>query len=382
MFNFDEAIDRTASNSQKWEKYKGQDILPLWVADCDFGVAPAITQAMTERLAHPVFGYTNTPASLVSAFQQHLTQHFDWQVEGDEMIWLPGLVCGLHLACKAASREGETVICPTPIYPPFMTAPVFNQRKLTKVPMALTGQRWTIDLKALEASITPDTRVILFCNPHNPGGTVYTREELTALAEIVIKHDLVICSDEIHCDLVLEPSCQHIPLATISPEIAERTITLMAPSKTFNIAGLGCATAIITNPTLRKRFARARRGIVADVNIMGYVAAEAAYTSGQEWLAEQLDYLRENRDLLLEAAKQWPEFSFNPIEATYLAWFEVKDQSIRDPEAFFLNAGVGLSSGKDFGNERFMRLNFGCTRATLKEAIARINSALEAYRNA
>ncbi len=216
----------------------------------------------------------------------------------------------------------------------------------------------------------------MFCNPHNPGGTVYRREELLQLAEIVLRHQLIICSDEIHCDLVLEPGLQHIPLASLGPEIAERTITLMAPSKTFNIAGLGCSFAVIQNPQLRRDFQRARKGIVPDVNLLGYTAALAAFREGDAWNLAQLNYLRANRDYLVEAINAIPGLSLEPIEATYLAWIDVSAAHLDNPMHFFEQAGVGMSPGRDFGDERFMRLNFGCPRALLEEAVKRIRRSL------
>jgi len=265
---------------------------------------------------------------------------------------------------------------PKPIYPPFVSAPQMSDRKVVCVSMVQQDSRWVLDLDALEENIDDTTRLLLFCNPQNPGGTVYRREELERLAEIVVRHNLYVCSDEIHCDLILEPGVQHIPLASLNPEVAARTITLMAPSKTYNIAGLGCSFAVIEDPDLRRAFRRVRRGIVPDVNLLGYTAALAAFRDGDEWNNKQLAYLRENRDYLVEQINLIPGLSVHAAEATYLAWIDVSGAKLDNPAHFFEEAGVGLSPGRDFGDERFMRLNFGCTRSTLEEAVKRIRCAI------
>ena len=374
--HFDHPIDRQGTASQKWEKYQGDDILPMWVADTDFMSPPAVIKALHERIDHGIFGYTNVPTELNDLVIDRQKSLYGWQIDSDWLVWLPGLVCGLNLACRATGQEGSQVLTPTPIYPPFVSAPKLSKRQVCKVPLKLEGQRWLIDLAALENALTADSQLLLFCNPHNPGGTVYRREELEALAEFVIRHNLYICSDEIHCDLILEPELAHIPIASISPEIAERCITLMAPSKTYNIAGLGCSYAIISNPQLRKQFMNVRKGIVPDVNLLGYTAAIAAYKDGDVWNDAQLDYLRKNRDYLIQEINQIPSLKLLPIEATYLAWIDVSAAKLKDPAHFFEQAGVGMSPGRDFGDDRYMRLNFGCTHDTLKEAVRRIKAAL------
>ncbi len=374
--DFDRLIDRRDTASQKWEKYRDQEILPMWVADTDFMAPAPVLEALHERVNHGVFGYTNTPAALNRHVCERLLRLYNWTVSAEELVWLPGLVCGLHLACRSASSPGEAVMSPQPIYPPFMSAPRLSERELITLPMKRTEGRLLIDFDALEAAITSETRLLLFCNPHNPGGTVYRREELEQLAEIILRHDLLVCSDEIHCDLLLEPGLTHTPLASLNDEIAARTITLMAPSKTYNIAGLGCSFAVIQDPQLRRQFQRARKGIVPDVNLMGYTAAEAAYADGDAWNNAQLNYLRGNRDYLVEQINAIPGLKLDPIEATYLAWIDVSGAKLENPAYFFEQAGVGMSPGRDFGDDQYMRLNFGCPRARLEEAVDRIRRAL------
>ncbi len=235
--------------------------------------------------------------------------------------------------------------------------------------------RWVLDLEELERQ-APSADLLLLCNPHNPGGTVFTREELLAIDAIAERHNLVICSDEIHCDLLLDKDARHIPYGALSPEAAERSAVMMAPSKTFNIAGLCCSFAVIPNARLRLKLQQAMRGISADVNLLGFVAAEAAYEGGEQWLNEQLDYLTGNLALIEQAVARWPGVKLARNQATYLAWIDMSALGLDDPVAFFEQAGVGLSPGAQFGNGQFVRLNFGCTRARLTEALARMEKAI------
>ncbi|RDE19654.1 putative C-S lyase [Motiliproteus coralliicola] len=376
---FDRPIDRQLTSSQKWDKYRDQDILPMWVADTDFHAPGPVIEALQERVAHGVFGYTNPPQELVDVVIERLARLYDWKIEPEWIVWLPGLVCGLHLACRSVGERGSSVISPTPVYPPFTSAPGLSERRLIQLPLIAQGDRSVIDFDRLEASIEPDTRLILFCNPHNPGGAVYRRDELERLNAICQRHDLVLCSDEIHCDLILEPGIEHIPAASLSADAAARTITLMAPSKTFNIAGLGCSLAIIPDPKLRQAFRRTRRGIVPDVNLLGYTASLAAFRDGDDWNRQQCDYLRSHRDYLLREINAIEGISLAPFEATYLAWIDVSALGLENPPAFFEAAGVGLSPGADFGDKNYMRMNFGCTRELLEEAVRRIRKAVEQH---
>lgn len=373
---FDQPVDRKGTASQKWEKYSDSDILPMWVADTDFISPPSVIKALHERIDHGIFGYTNIPAELNELVIERIQRMYNWQVHPDWIVWLPGLVCGLNLACRAVGKSGDTVVSAKPIYPPFMSSPRLSDRAVTAVPLKEQNGHYILDLESLAASITPQTKLLLFCNPHNPGGAVYRKEELEALAEIIIQNDLYICSDEIHCDLILEPGLKHIPISSLNAEMARRTITLMAPSKTYNIAGLGCSFAIISDSKLRKQFINVRKGIVPDVNLLGYTAAIAAYKEGDDWNQNQLDYLRENRDFLIKEINQIPGLKLNPIEATYLAWIDVSGAKLSNPAHFFEQAGIGMSPGRDFGDANYMRLNFGCTRSTLEEAVKRIKAAL------
>ena len=375
-FDFDEIIDRRGSSSEKWEKYRGRDIIPLWVADMDFRSPPAVIEALHERVSHGVFGYTSPPESLSAAVIEALQAEFGWEVREEWITWLPGLVTGLNVACRAVGDQEDEVIIFTPVYPPFMSAPPLSGRKVVPVPLALVEGRWGLDLQALERAVSPKTRLLLLCSPHNPVGRVWSEQELTCLADFAERHDLVICSDDIHAGLVLDEAVRHIPIATLSPETDRRTITLLAPSKTFNVPGLGCSFAVISDDTLRRAFRKAMGRIVPHVNLLGYTAAEAAYRHGEEWRRELIAYLRDNRDLVAQEVGKMPGLSVAHVEATYLSWIDVRGRGIADPVRFFEDAGVGLSGGADFGLPGFVRLNFGCPRALLNEALRRMRVAL------
>ena len=385
-FDFDTIPQRHDTDSQKWQKYAGKDILPLWVADMDFRSSPAIIQALHDRVDHGIFGYARPTASTVSAVTDALATRYGWTVDPSWIVWLPGLVCGLNVTAQAFAQPGEEVLTLTPVYPPFMTAPKNSGRVSVTVPFVFSDStspaRWDIDWGALELAVTPKTKLFFLCNPHNPLARIWRRDELVRLSEFCIRHDLVLCSDEIHCDLILDPSVRHIPTATLSPEIAARSLTLMAPSKTYNVPGLGTSFAVIPDATLRARFVRATAGIVAEVTTLGFAACEAAYRDSESWRLDLLAYLRGNRDFLLDfLARELPGlYVAAPIEATYLAWINIEALNLADPIAHFESHGVGLSECAFFGAKRgsHVRINFGCPRATLAEALRRMKSAVAA----
>jgi cystathionine beta-lyase len=248
---------------------------------------------------------------------------------------------------------------------------------VVRVPMRLEGNRWLWDFERLEASITPHSKLLLLCNPHNPVGRVFSREELGELGRIAAKHDLVICSDEIHCGLILDPDKSHVPMATLGDDVSARTITLMAASKTFNLPGLGCAFALVSNASLRKRLERAAAGIVPRVTAPGFAATLAAYRDGEPWRLALVDYLRGNRDLVMDRIEATAGLSMTPLEATYLAWIDARATQLREPAKFFEQAGVGLYDGKVFDGEGYVRLNFACPRSVLVKALDRMAEALQ-----
>jgi cystathionine beta-lyase len=383
FFDFSIPVDRRDTASMKWDKYKGKDIIPLWVADMDFCSPPAVLEALHQRIAHGVFGYSLPPESLNTTVVKMLQSDYGWTIEPHWLVWLPGLVTGLNVACRAVGEDNEGVMTAVPVYPPFLTAPANSRRHLVTVPLQEKDNRWTFDFDRFESAITADTRLLLLCNPHNPVGRIFSRDELADLVMICEKHDIVICSDEIHCGLLLDKDKTHLPTATLGQEVAQRTITLMSPSKTFNLPGLGCAFAVISNESLRRQFIRAASGIVPLVNALGFVAAEAAYRNGAGWHTDLLEYLRGNRDTVAHAVAEMPLLSMVPPEATYLAWIDVRSADLPDPDPvrFFEDAGVGLQDGVEFDGPGFVRLNFGCQRPLLEEALDRMKTAMDKHVN-
>lgn len=381
-FDFDTPHPRLGTDSQKWQKYAGRDILPLWVADMDFKSSPAIIAALHERVEQGIFGYARPVKATVDAVVNAMQARYGWKIDGSWIVWLPGLVCGLNVTAQAFAQAGDEVLTLTPVYPPFMTAPKNSARISAQASFVLNAGRWEIDWAALEAAVTPRTKLFYLCNPHNPLARVWRREELARLGEFCTRHNLVLCSDEIHCDLILDPTLPHIPSAALSPEIAARTLTLMAPSKTYNVPGLGTSFAIISDPALRAQFIRATAGIVAEVTALGFTACEAAYRDSEPWRRALLSTLRGHRDFLIDfIARELPGVKVEaPIEATYLAWLNVRELGLPDPVAHFEKHGVGLSDGAFFGAPKghYVRLNFGCTRATLTEALRRMQTAIAA----
>jgi len=369
---FDTPIDRRASDSIKWGKYAGRDILPLWVADMDFAAPPAVISTLQRRIEHGVFGYGGPWPSLTESVLAHLEGEYNWRIEPDWLVWLPGLVTGLNVACRAVDGE---VLTATPIYPPFLSAPHFSGRPLKRFALDFSARHWQWDSAARQGAVSEASRLFLLCHPHNPVGRCWTREELLDLASFAERNDLVVCSDEIHCGLILDANRQHIPFASLSPEAAKRSITLMAPSKTFNIPGLGCAFAVIPEAGLRRRFEQAMHGIVPHVNVLGLAATEAAFRDAADWHHELIGYLAGNRDQVEAVIAAIPGVATSHVEATYLSWIDVRQLALSNPAAHFEAHGLGLSDGADFGAPGWLRLNFGCRRATLDAALERFVTA-------
>lgn len=384
IYNFDTLIERRASNSIKWTMYPA-DVLPLWVADMDFVGSRAVTDALQARLSHEIYGYQMDSPSLREVIVERLATNHNFPIDAQDIVFLPGLGVALNLICR--TFDGDSVLVTPPIYPPFLSAPVNGGKKAATAPMRLIsdGQtmRYQLDFDAMEAAITPNTKIFLFCNPHNPVGRVYTHEELSQVKDFVIKHDLLLVSDEIHCDLVFAPY-KHLSIAAEFPELRERTITLLAPSKTFNVAGMGLGFAVVTDEGLRQRLTAAAYGSGEFANTLGYTVAEAAYRGGGEWLEQALSYLKANHDFIQEyVAQNLPKARLTTNEGTYLAWIDFSAYNLPDsPFNFFLErAKVAFNNGVTFGeeNEQFIRLNFGCPRVTLEEALDKVCEALQPY---
>ena len=381
IYNFDITPDRLHTDSVKWRHYS-DDVLPLWVADMDFPSPQPVIQALEERVAHGVFGYTDDNTQFRQVLVERMVELYNWEIQPQDIVFVPGVVVGFNLASHTVATPDGGVLVQTPVYPPMLAAAAAADMTHQEMELSrLVDGFYSIDFDAFEAAVTAQTRLFLLCNPHNPTGRVFTQVELEQMAEICLKCEVVICSDEIHCDLIF-PGYRHIPIASLDPEIAQNTITLVAPSKTFNTAGLECSVAIIQNPILRERYKKASKGLVGGVNLLGSLAGLVAYRDGDEWLQQLLVYLEANRDFLYDyVQRELPGISMTKPEGTYLAWLDCRQALIQgNPHEFFLRAArVALNDGVDFGRggEGFVRLNFGCSRLTLTEALERMKNSLQ-----
>ncbi len=375
--DFDRVIERRGTGSTKWERYPA-DVLPLWVADMDFASPPAVTEALRARAEHGICGYARVPESLVEAIRTYLLHSHGWHIQPEWLVFLPGAVPGLNLACRAIGAPGDEVMMVTPIYPPFRTAPGFQQRRMITVPSTVVDGRWRLPLEAMEAAVTADTRLLLFCHPHNPLGRVWSGAEIDGGRRVLPapRPGALLRRDPLRPD-------PRRPAARAGRHRerggAALTITIMSPSKTFNIPGLQFAFAVIGDAELRRRYLHAGDGFM-ESDYPGWFAiagAEAAYRGGAAWRAELLEYLRGNRDLLERfVAEHWPRVRTTHVEATYLAWLDVRDLGLADPAQACLDAKVALSDGAAFGTPGFLRVNFGCPRSTLTEALRRLKDVL------
>lgn len=379
--DFNTFIARQESDCIKWTKYP-EEVIPLWVADMDFRSPEPVIRALHERVDHGIFGYQSDCPDLREILIERMRTRHNFNISSDQLMFLPGLVFGLYATSRAVGAPGTGILVNTPVYPPFLKTPVHTNRTLQKAPLASSVTdgvlRYELDFDALEAAVKPETRLFILCNPHNPVGRVYTRQELEGIAEFCLRHDLIICSDEIHCDL-LYPGAQHISIASLSPEVAARTVTLLAPSKTFNLPGFGLGFGIIQNPQLREAVRASVESTGASVTALAYTAAQAAYAEGQPWLDEMLVYLQDNRDTLVDFVHEnLPNVPVTVPEGTYLAWLDCRALDLQpDPYNFFLNeARVAVSNGEDFAAPGFVRINYGTTRATLLEGLNRIIETL------
>jgi cysteine-S-conjugate beta-lyase len=373
-FDFDAPVERRGTWSARWERYPA-DVIPLWVADTDFRAPPPVLAALQRRIAHGILGYNVPPAALRDAVIERMQRMYGWRVEPDWVVFVPGVVPGLHLAARHLTRADQHALVPTPVYHHLRRSLVLAKRELTDVPLVTSGGRWVWDEEFLAAAVKPNSRLLFLCNPQNPGGTIFTRDELARLAAVAQKYDLVICSDEIHADILLDEGKPHVPIASISRDASRRSVTLISPNKAFGFPGAGCAFAIIENAELRRAFCADHHATVHDASVFGYEAALAAYRECGDWLAAQIGYLRANRDLVERAIGAIPGLRMAHVEATYLAWIDASGLGVADPHGHFLKHGVALSPGEQFGAAGYVRLNFGTQRSLLEQALERISSA-------
>ncbi len=387
---FDQRIDRRNTQCVKWdataEVFGREDLLPLWVADMDFTAPEPVIEAIKARADHGVFGYEIKPQSLNEAVLNWLQTRHNWAIDPSWLSYSPGVVGGLATAILALTEPGDRIAIQPPVYPPFFSLGDQNDRIVVENRLIESDGRYTMNLVELEDIFRSGVKVLILCSPHNPVGRVWSREELLALGALVVKYDVTVLSDEIWADLVFS-NHQHIPLASLSPEIAERVITFMAPSKTFNLAGFYLSNVIIPNETLREKFAnQVQRLGNAHSNVFAPVAAEAAYRHGGVWLDELLAYLEENVAYVQgELAKIAPKIRVVRPEGTFVLWLDCTDLGLPPEELnqfFVQQAGLGLNDGASFGTSGagYQRMNIGCPRSLLEEAMKRLAQALGEYK--
>jgi cystathionine beta-lyase len=387
--HFDTKINRHQSGSVKWDDadflFGAEGVLPLWVADTDFLAPAPVLEAIQKRAAHGVFGYPSPRHQGFKALQGWLKKRHNWEPDEAWMVSTPGVVTALSVAIQTFTQPGDKIIIQPPVYPPFFSSVQRNGRQIIENPLINEGGNYRIDFDDL-ARKAKDAKLLIFCNPHNPVGRVWSKEELKELTAICLQNNLLIVSDEIHSDLILQEH-RHIPLSSLSQELAARIITCMAPSKTFNTAGLYTSTVIISDAEVRKQFTDSVQTLgIAKNNVFGIAAQEAAYLYGEPWLEQLLVYLEGNADFLTGfVAEKLPKIKIKKPEGTYLAWLDCRELGLTADQlgSFFANeAKVGLNNGATFGQqgEGFMRLNFGCSREVLREALERIEQAYKKER--
>ena len=378
-FDFETVIDRLGTGSSKWSRY-ASDVTPMWVADMDFSPDPGIISAIRERLDHPMLGYGIPTDDLRGTIVNAMLRDYGWSIEPEALVFLPGVEPGFNMALRAFLSPGDGVVLETPVYKPLLDAPGFWQLRRLDVPLQPDGQgRWRPDPAQLERAAAR-AKSLLLCNPQNPTGRVMTRHEIEGLADTCLRNNLIVISDEIHCGLTLD-SREHVPIASLSPEIGKRTITLMAASKIWNIAGLKAAFAIVPDAEMRAKFAAARSGLVDSVNILGLAAMKYAYANGEQWRKAVVRQLAKNRDTLQSVFMQaMPEACMYPAEGSFLGWADFGRYDLPTaPQKFFIeNARVALSDGAEFGAgyENWVRINFGCPPAILLDCLDRMAMAI------
>jgi len=385
-YDFDTIIERRGTGCEKWddlgEIFGTDDVLPFWVADMDFAAAPGILAAVRAKAAHPVYGYHVKEESFFQAAMDWERRRHGWAIRRDWIVNTPGVVSSLGAAVLALTSPGDKIVIQPPVYPPFFSCVTRNGRQVVENPLRERGGRWEMDLADLESKLGPDVKMFVLCSPHNPVGRVWTRDELLALGEVCLRHDVTIVADEIHCDLVFSGH-RHIPFATLGPALAARTVTFFSPSKTFNIAGTYTSLAVVSDPERRAKYGALLAGLgISSGNLFGLAAAEAAFTTGEDWLDSLLPYLEANADLLAEfVGREMPGVKVAKPEGTYLSWLDFRG---RFPDHAELNkflvaeAKVGLNNGLTFGRqgEGFARFNFACPRKLMAEGLERIAAAL------
>ncbi|UBM58524.1 PatB family C-S lyase [Marinilongibacter aquaticus] len=372
-YNFDKPTSRKSTNSLKWDIFPEID-LPMWVADMDFESPLEIKQALAKVVDHQIYGYAWPPQKLKDCIVNRLKERHNWAIEADWIVFLPGLVPGLHAAPRILDTERPHAMTATPAYFHMYKAAQSNGQKTFEIPFIWENESWEMDFESMENEVKKGVGMYMLCNPHNPNGKVFSKEELEKLVQFCLKHKLILVSDEIHCDLLLNPEKTHISAASLHPEIEQQSITLLSPSKTFNIAGIGGSYAIIPNADIRKRFQAVCYGIMPHLNNWAIESMYSAYTFGEPWRLALIEYLRKNHDFLLKEINQIKGLEMKALDATYLAWIKCNHP---DPESALKKAGLAVSGAQQFNGQGYFRLNFGTQRSNLELAIQRIKSTFE-----
>jgi cystathionine beta-lyase len=374
-YNFDKVINRFKTDSIRWDQYD-PSVIPLWVADMDFESPPCVLNAMKNRVEHGIFGYTHAPNNFKENIADYVKKHYDWEVDPDWIVIIPSVVSALYSIGISCTKSTSHIITPQPIYHHLKLAAEESGRNFDEAQLETSMNRQILSQKSLDEVVNKNSELLYFCNPHNPGGTVYKREELIRVVNFCNKNNLVICSDEIHAGMVLDGH-KHIPIASISETAANRTITLMSLNKTFNFPGAGLGWVICKNRSIREKASYRIGSLIPHPEIFGYVATDAAIKYGEEWRIALLHYLSENRKLLIERINQIPGLRLYDIEASYLGWISCESLPIKDPHKLFLNHGVALQPGYMFNQPNHVRINIATTHSLLKNALDRIEIAVK-----
>lgn len=377
VFDFDTPTNRLETDSIRWDGFNSKKVLPLWVADMDFKSPPCVIEALNNRVQQGIYGYTHSPDQMNEMIAGYLQEQYQWQVDPDWIVILPSVVSGLYTAVQQLTESDESVLIPNPVYHHLRLACTSINRLFHEMSLELKDGRWTLPSAHLPRLFSNKTKLVLFCNPQNPGSTVFTKEELEEFGNVCLQNNVWICSDEIHAGLVLAEDKKHIPLASISKEISEKTITLMSLNKTFNFPGIGLAWAVAENPVLRKAIQTGLHQTIAPPSLLAYTATQAAIKEGEPWREELIAYLRNNRDLIYKKINGIDGLSIGNMEGSYLAWIDCTKLNHQDPYQLFLDAGLATSPGSQFGQKKFVRLNFGTQQSRLIQALNMIESCAE-----
>ena len=374
-YNFDKVINRFKTDSIRWDQYD-PSVIPLWVADMDFESPPCVLNAMKNRVEHGIFGYTHAPNNFKENIADYVKKHYDWEVDPDWIVIIPSVVSALYSIGISCTKSTSHIITPQPIYHHLKLAAEESGRNFDEAQLETSMNRQILSQKSLDEVVNKDSELLYFCNPHNPGGTVYKRDELIRIVNFCNKNNLLICSDEIHAGMVLDGH-KHIPIASISETAANRTITLMSLNKTFNFPGAGLGWMICKNRSIREKASQRIGSLIPHPEIFGYVATDAAIRNGEEWRLALLNYLSKNRKLLIQRIDKISGLRLYDIEASYLGWISCEHLPVKNPHQLFLNHGVALQPGYMFNQPNHVRINIATTHSLLKKALDRIEKAVK-----